>query len=382
MSTRAVNAADGGEAVGKVIHAPVAAGRKLVQLEALRGLASIIVVFHHLALAFVPDLKERFPRGVVRTPLSWLLNGQAAVIVFFVLSGFVLTRRYHEQKSGAVWIAVAKRFPRLVVPAGASILIGLCVLLFAPAWWEQAAPLTESNWLATFGHAHLPAGLEPSIASALKQIVLVFILDDNAYYNSNLWTMKPELLGSFLVLSYVAVLYRLPPRAAFWRAGLAVLLFAPVIWHKGVLLPFALGTLMAQFMPLVSARTGPRTGGVLMVGGLLLCCTASNYTLSLGAALIIFAVLSCEPIAQALSSKAMVLLGRISFPLYLVHTLVILTVGSYVYMASLQAMQARPLAILVASLVSIAVALLASLPFVSLDEWWVRTLNKLTKRSR
>ena len=42
--------------------------QKLVPLEALRGIAALIVVVHHVLLGFAPGLKQPFPVGLVGTP--------------------------------------------------------------------------------------------------------------------------------------------------------------------------------------------------------------------------------------------------------------------------------------------------------------------------
>jgi peptidoglycan/LPS O-acetylase OafA/YrhL len=94
--------------------------RKLVELEALRGIAAMIVFFHHFLLLIAPRLHGRNfpddPIALVRTPLFALVNGSAAVAVFFVLSGFVLTVGAMEDRDWRQFlIGVLKRWPRLAL---------------------------------------------------------------------------------------------------------------------------------------------------------------------------------------------------------------------------------------------------------------------------
>ena len=68
---------------------------KIIPLEGLRGIASIIVVFDHFILAFLPQrhgyLDETYTDiTLVGSPVFVIINGTAAVTIFFALSGYVL----------------------------------------------------------------------------------------------------------------------------------------------------------------------------------------------------------------------------------------------------------------------------------------------------
>ena len=72
-----------------ITNAPAKSAR-FVELDALRGLAALIVVLHHLRLLWQGDVE---PSSRILRMLLTLLNpaGNGAVILFFVLSGFVLS---------------------------------------------------------------------------------------------------------------------------------------------------------------------------------------------------------------------------------------------------------------------------------------------------
>jgi len=118
---------------------------------------------------------------------------------------------------------------------------------------------------------------------------------------------------------------------------------------------------------------------------LLLFVAACAYCSNIGAAnilasLAVMAVLlGNESVAARLSNRTGELLGIYSFPLYLVHTLVILSASSFVF-ANLTSQQvAQPLVLLATFVVTIVVSALASWPFVRLDDIWVAWLNPRAK---
>ena len=66
---------------------------RIASLEALRGIAALIVVVWHTMLAFAPQTTGIFSQlppfeAYTGSPFFFLMNGNGAVNVFFVLSGF------------------------------------------------------------------------------------------------------------------------------------------------------------------------------------------------------------------------------------------------------------------------------------------------------
>src|SRR5882757_8576491 len=91
---------------------------KLIELEALRGVAAFVVLLHHFLLIIAPHLHGRKfpddPIALVQTPLYALVNGTAAVAIFFVLSGFVLTFRAMQTRDWSqIVVGAVRRWPRL-----------------------------------------------------------------------------------------------------------------------------------------------------------------------------------------------------------------------------------------------------------------------------
>jgi peptidoglycan/LPS O-acetylase OafA/YrhL len=90
-----------------------------------------------------------------------------------------------------------------------------------------------------------------------------------------------------------------------------------------------------------------------------------------GAAILISVIEVFPPIRHAFSGKFSAFLGNLSFPIYLLHALVICSVGSWVYLR----LGAVPAIISV-----FAVAVPASLPLMMFNNWWMARVNSVTER--
>jgi len=184
--------------------------RRYAGLDGLRGIAAGIVLTTHLILT-IPALTGRTPTdvtpewfaAVLRTPLHLFTAGGEAVVVFFVLSGFVLTLPFVPSKDTS-WIGYyPKRIVRLYVPVIASVALAVLFALLVPrmtgsgTWWVDAhvRPISGSMVLSD---ATLVAG--------------------TGKYNSVLWSLKWEVLFSLLLPAYV-LLARWCRR--FWLFGAA-----------------------------------------------------------------------------------------------------------------------------------------------------------------
>ena len=356
---------------------------RLIHLECARGIASIAVVFHHFSLAFLPQLKAAFwLGGLLYTPFYAVLNGDGAVNYFFILSGYVLTLRFYRNYSGsALAISVIKRLPRLMIPAGCSILLGYLVLREFPALHQDAASISGSSWLSKFGNSYLPAHDVPTLGDAARQTLFVFFRARDSYYNSNLWTMSNEFFGSLLVFGLIYVVMHLVPKSGRTITVihlLGILVFAGV-HHNFV--PFLVGSYLAYLNSVGLPKIRMSSFGVLMVAALALACysTENWEILTIGSLLFMMVLMGHEGLSSVLSGKVGVFLGNLSFPLYLVHTLVILSLSSYIF-SSLSDLHFHHFAVLVLTMcITLIASFLVAIPFMVLDRRWVAWLNELTR---
>ena len=116
------------------------AGR-IAALDSLRGIAALSVVIYHCllvypeAFAVLGGQGRNFLRGgglevllLTATPPSLLWSGREAVLLFFVLSGFVLVLPFLSPHPPAALPFLARRSCRLMLPC-AAVVLGVAALL-------------------------------------------------------------------------------------------------------------------------------------------------------------------------------------------------------------------------------------------------------------
>jgi peptidoglycan/LPS O-acetylase OafA/YrhL len=363
-----------------------------VPLEALRGLAAIVVVAWHSALAFYPALP--------RQGAWWFgaVHGTAAVIVFFVLSGFVLTRRALAANDGRPLARGAiKRWPRLAGPVLAAVLFSWLLFRLDLYAHVEAGARIGSSFLATFGDAHPDGPVEPSLKAAVLQGTVFSLFrggPGDQSYNIVLWTMRYEFLGSFIAFGLGLALLQLANVSLAARMVLVAVTallvrFAEVYYVTFVLgvclallatarpvripWPVALAMVAAAFWLLGYRETSPDHALLAMLyPGTM----PATYAHAGAAGLLILALTGAAPLRMALSGRWAVALGRLSFPLYLVHVPVICSAGAWTWLGLAGTGAASPAAVLVTVAASFALAL----PLAAFDRWWTRGLDRLSSR--
>ena len=129
-------------------------------LETLRGLAAVSVLFWHLMLGFFPESSGIFPltdvhKAINTNILFGLIHGSAAVVFFFVLSGFVLTRYlFISGDASRIFLGALKRWPRLALPVLITVLFSWLLFKLNLYFFHEAASITQSPWLARFAYAY------------------------------------------------------------------------------------------------------------------------------------------------------------------------------------------------------------------------------------
>ena len=304
---------------------------RLPEIDALRGIAALLVLVHHAA-QLVPRIEHPDIPGIghIRyvlmhlTPLRIVEFGRGAVLFFFVLSGYVLTRALLQSGSPGLRAFAAQRTVRLGLPVLASVL--LSVLLY----WLFADPDLPESWRDNSLFTWL---VPPSVGDVLSNALLLADNDDMRL-NVVLWSLVHE--WRLTLLLPLVLLFR-------GRAALFAALAIGVSWvgiiggasENTILLgrePHS--TLAATFYFATGIGTGvalalwlgpdmPALRRELRLAAVIACVAlfgmASDLAAYAGSALLI--VLARQPWAfrEVLRSAPLLWLGGISFSLYLVH---------------------------------------------------------------
>lgn len=317
--------------------ATVPQAEKLQALEGLRGVASLIVVLHHIRLAlFYPQyLALHSALGPVGgNYLDGLLNGDFAVWLFWVMSALVLSIRFFRAADlasarASLADAALRRYPRLAIPVLASVLF---------AWALMACGLDhEHDLFAAFGVAGTATlrgeTMVPSFVGAMRSALwdTFFSYEPSTSYNGVLWTMGKELLGSWFIFAWLALVGGLRWRWAGYAIAAVVLGSLSLQWLNAFVAGVVLCDLYAggtshlwscsPALRVYRQVMSSRVVVTILLFGLWYCTGISNrgpYYVVLASAFVVMALTS-PVVVNLLSRRPMVFLGKISFGLYLVH---------------------------------------------------------------
>lgn len=295
-----------------------AARRDIPSLTAIRGVAAVAVVVHHQTLFF------RFNEWTHPfTLISTLFMGYTGVDLFFVLSGFILTKIYLTLQPRGWGRFFLRRLLRLY-PLHLSILAfmalgSLCSIGLAPHKLDWHMLAWSASLLGPF------VGLGPKL------------------WNNVSWSISVELV-CYIGFPVGVMLLRGAPN---WLLGLALAGIAALTWYVHLIHPeswvglgalqrggsdFALGAVTGLLATRVTPSKSLAWGLELLGAGLILWGMLSMQPpfIPLGAATLIFALNAQKgPLNALLTFRPLVYLGDISFSLYLLQFVVFFGLFAY-----------------------------------------------------
>ena len=338
---------------------------RLRQLDALRGIAALFVVFNHYALTVPESVRQLsgFPNGLLDaaawltpwpwlrvTPLRLVVDGEAAVDVFFVLSGFVLALPVTLSRQPEFWPFLLKRACRVYLPFVVVILLFAALYAHVPMSPAQGA----SRWL----NANVPV---PGSYSVMAHLLMTGHYSDMVL-DPPMWTLVHEMrmavifpplflairrigaartLGACVLVSIVASFGLSDSYSGSWQATLHFLwMFAAgstIAYHR----TFLLGLLVP---------TRPALIAVLWICAVLLLVTPfnrvwSDFLIGCGACLLIILCLPESWASRQLSASVPIWLGKVSYSLYLIHVpILVLALSGHIVSSLVAFLVTLPLA--------------------------------------
>jgi peptidoglycan/LPS O-acetylase OafA/YrhL len=369
-----------------------AANKKLLELEGLRGLASLCVVVGHIQGSFfLFDFQNHLDRvAAMNWPLRPLLtslseapfNGRFAVWVFWTLSGFALSYRFfvlrdvqHSTKSRSYLLdAALRRYPRLLLPVVAATLFSYSLIKLGLMGNHAAAlklsyPGHFNSWLAD------AFSFTPQFPNALGSAFWSTFFSSHVlpYYDPPLWTMKRELLGSFFIFSFLACFGGMSWRWLVYLAGGLFFIRIHQIWVDAFLAGILLCDIhvnhlqsLRQSSQFASAWIEflRRNLAVAAIGAVTLVFLVgyfgqatvisidvdprADFSYIFLAFLTIIWVQFSRPVKALLSSPFWAFIGKISFGIYICHLPFIMSFSTHFYLWMEPAMGHLPAAFLTA----------------------------------
>jgi peptidoglycan/LPS O-acetylase OafA/YrhL len=300
---------------------PTRLGARIPALDALRGIAALVVALHHMRY-LISDAK---PAWIRLTPLRVFEAGDSAVIVFFVLSGFVLYLTFSTTDRWRYRPFAIKRVLRIYPPFAGAILL-------SAALWFVVKPAPQGNlsdWTT-----HYTWQLTPT----LKVIVAHLLMLDPVRFHSLdnvMWSLVVEMRIS-LIFPLLAFAVRKSWLAACLGSG-AISVASIACYHiigrdwlidpfqtLSYLYLFVIGAAMAANCERLNLFTQTRAPVLRILTGLVALVAFSiqpdqpaGVATAAGASLLVLASFT-EP-AFARPAAPLLWLGRVSYSLYLIQ---------------------------------------------------------------
>jgi len=317
-------------------------------LDSIRGLASLTVLVFHCLLLYPETIRGQVFAITKFTPLAIFTNGHAAVIIFFILSGYVLSLPFLKDRSAPYGQYVTKRICRIYLPFAAAVC--LSVLLWLLSSHAPVASLGlwfQENW--------------PEPPLVWSQVIRHFLLDgtnDGTRFDGPIWSLAHEMRISIIFPALMLVSQ---------KSGRAVLLGLLLFTASTVLLELtgdgnisvtpqsslAAWALTLRYVPfflagILLSKHAALLGTIIrrMPWWLYALCWAASYMavckhvesawvlanfgdllIAVGAAGLVALTLHSPRVCHFLEKRPVTWLGRISYSLYLIHVPVLSFVG-------------------------------------------------------
>jgi peptidoglycan/LPS O-acetylase OafA/YrhL len=336
------------------IAAPAQSQMRYRSLDALRGIAALVVVLHH-SMMTLPMWSDVVVQGVHNSkltrilgtpPLDVLWAGDAAVKVFFALSGFVLALMFLRPDPPSYAAFAVKRICRIYLPYIA--VVAIAMLLMTATGPHQTPELSEWFNLSWNHNVSWPLILDHALMLGQSQYNFV----DNP-----IWSLVHEMRYSliFPIIMWVVL------RMGWWplvagSLGLSLAAMGAMSrmggdhWALDSLqyaFLFVTGSALAKYRIEITAWYRDLPPSLRIAIGLTSLMMLSTHGLAhsgirlvralasvgphIGAVLLLVSVIGSKRAQAVLETKPCLWAGRVSYSLYLSHVVLLLTLVSVLH---------------------------------------------------
>ncbi|MDA2093667.1 acyltransferase family protein [Bacillus cereus] len=321
--------------------------KRIKELDSIRGLAALTVVFGHFCL-MLPSL----PNSIKFSPLRFLWAGGEAVIVFYVLSGFVLSMALYHSKTN-YWGYLIKRFVRIYIPYYFWIIVTFVLFIlfssyevvglrgwFYDRWQGSITKLDILNHFVLLNN-FFTENYNPVIWSLAQEmrISIVFPLLFLLFYKLN-WKKTILFALSFSLISVVLNMLHIGKAEGFYN-GYADTLHFTSMFIVGMLLFKYQEKLIYSYRNMKKFKKGflIALGVILYLYSILIYGFSRNDTTFLlkdwgvvmGVSIFIIMAMSNLKVKAFLNKSVFVYLGEISYSIYLCHFPIMMVLFKLLY---------------------------------------------------
>lgn len=333
---------------------------RIDSLDSLRGIASLIVVIFHCLISFpvfnVANYKFQYANNFIKiftiTPIHTLWAGNEAVLLFFILSGFVLSIPFLNKKEFNYLNYVVKRFFRIYMPYIILMLLSSLLVVWFSDYQNHISMSQSYN--NRWGH--------PVTLKAIISYLIMFNYDISNV-NGVVWTLFHEMRISLLfpLIILTILKFNLKKAVVITFSSNILLYYITGIFFK---LPFGLLSdyigsfqetfyyttffIFGGFLSRYKNEVGTRVANlnhikkyILLLISLFLInnrwlniinlknSQIKDLIAALGILLLFSLVLNSKKLESSLIKRPFIFLGKISYSLYLVHIPVLMMLSIY-----------------------------------------------------
>lgn len=338
-----------------------------MHFEGLRGIAAFIVFMSHFRPTFCVDINNKFldylgivsiqKRAFIENFISLLYEGYLPVFIFWLMSAYLISIKLFDEsrnENNKYLVEVStKRYFRLAIPVFFSSLLCYILMKTNHIYNHELAEYLGKGYKD--GWLNLLYNFKPGFIHFLKTTIIEVFIPGNCNYNIALWTMNPELLGSFLCFALFAFIRKNKRRFLLY---LDIILFLTIAGFRDTTyfyyLIFSIGIMWCDAIhstddgiylkdKIRKIYSSKLTAIVLLIAGfgatiisdtLLPIHKNLYYFFTFPVKAIGFTLLinNFDSFKKIFSIKPLTFMGKISFSFYLIHIPVMFSLGIYLYL--------------------------------------------------